>query len=91
MSRTLVKSWPHREPLPEGREALERAIRLCERRGGRAFEARWPSNVCDHAYPGMGFEVLDVEDFAGWLPERYRYMTVAELRDELARLPGGAP
>jgi hypothetical protein len=92
VSRTLVKSWPHREPLPEGREALERAIGLCESRAQwpllLATRDGWrvcnPRNVCDKAYRGDADESVAVEDLAGWLPERYRDMTVAQLRDELA-------
>ena len=93
MSRTLVKSWPHREPLPEGREALERAIRLCERRARCADPSlAWPRDVCDHAGRGRSDELTALEDLAGWLPERYRDMWVAALRSELASLlAGGAP
>lgn len=93
MSRTLVKSWPLREPLSEGREALERAIRLCEGRSRCADRLlAFPRNVCDHAYrEDLGIVAMP-EALAGWLPERYRKMTVADLRSELARVrAGGAP
>ncbi len=93
---TIVGSWPHRRALPEGREALERALRCCLRRC-RAFRRGaalcTPANACDIAYRGgyHGDESILTEDFASWLPERYRSMTVTALREELRKLDEAAP
>lgn len=100
-TQTIVGSWPHRRALPEGREAVERALRLCMGRRRMFQDRRWlrpaynmftPANVCDAAYRGGdGDESIPAEDFAGWLPERYRSMSVAALREELRKLNEAPP
>ena len=52
-----------------------------------------PANACDIAYRGgyHGDESILTEDFASWLPERYRSMTVTALREELRKLDEAAP
>jgi hypothetical protein len=95
-SRTLVWSQPldgtARQPLPWGREALERAILHCERRRGRRRLARSPDLTSFGAMTEdrerRAARINDTRtDCAGWLPERCRDMGVAELRRELAILP----
>ena len=95
---TIVGSWPHRRALPEGREALERAMRCCLRRC-RAFRRGaalcTPANACDIAYRGAphadAWDELCTPARACWLPERYRSMTVTALREELRKLDEAAP
>lgn len=99
-ARTVVGSWPSRQALPEGREALERALRLCEGRAklfrhrgrrGPAYNMFAPVNASDAAYRGGADESVLPEDVAGWLPERYRDMSVTALREELRKLDEVAP
>ena len=83
--RTVVGSWPHRQTLPEGREALERAMRLL------AHYPRWGSVLELSAARHIGAHTITVSDCADWLPERYRDMPIAALREELRKLDEVAP
>ena len=76
---------PRREPLPEGIEAAKRALAHCKR-----WEVDVPHIASCMAADYQPSRSRTAIPAAGWLPERYRDMTVADLRDELARLPGGA-
>jgi len=101
MSRTIVGSWPRRRALPEGREALERALDLlrawpCDHTSARALERRsTPTGSAAKAarlvvWPSANM-VESEEAYVDWLPERYRDMSVAGLLAELRRLDEVTP
>ena len=77
--RTIVGSHPHRRQLPEGREALERAIEFCER-----WESPTPRFASLEAVRAAKHPCWAVR--AGWLPMDYRMRSVRWLRREHARL-----
>jgi hypothetical protein len=86
-ARTIVGSGPRRRPLPLGREAVERALRLCKfwpftgcpfDASCRAFEAR----ACKPSSPFM----QDVTA-ASWLPSDLRRLTPEQLRERLRGYP----
>ena len=82
--RTIVGSHPLRYALPEGREALERAL-------ARALPTCKLSSLARRQERCRQGATLARAALASWLPERYRNMSEAALRDELRRLDEVAP
>lgn len=80
--RTIVGSGPSRRPLPMGREAVERAIHMCE-----FWRAQHPARAGGIAAHARGLDG-DVGGLAlDWLPVELAYETRAELRERLRGMP----
>lgn len=81
--RTRVGSGRARRPLPMGREAVERAIAVCELSGrsvpSLACVTLSESPLVRGSWPRGGL--------AGWLPEQVRRVDVFELRAMLESMP----
>ena len=91
--RTIVGSHPHRATLPEGREAIERALALLrawphDPLSDRAIQRRptGHGSCARAAYFNVPAERMSEEPYADWLPPRYRDMRADELWAELRRL-----
>jgi hypothetical protein len=79
--RTIVGSGPARRPLPMGREAVERAIRMC---------TWWGELTCENAMYSAYEIIFDEHSatmFLDWLPEELRGVTVDRLRERLRSMP----
>jgi hypothetical protein len=85
-ARTIVGSGPRRRPLPLGREAVERAIRLCKFHG-----VDWPALACAHIYglriDALGYENMRASAPVDYLPVDLRHESVDELRERLRGYP----
>jgi hypothetical protein len=78
-ARTIVGSGPCRRPLPLGREAVERAIRLC-----RFWKQPRPRDASVHAIrPQWAVEGGNSD----WLPRELIRDTVEQLRERLRGYP----
>lgn len=78
--RTIVGSGPARRPLPMGREAVERALRLCTAwRGENPSNAAYGAELNGH-HNGNGHP-------SDWLPEEISRESVDQLRERLRGMP----
>lgn len=72
MTRTLIRSWPYRQQLPEGEEAEARAAKMA--RFWRQPTATLASlRAIDRAPAHL--LTREADSCAGWLPERARIRT----------------
>lgn len=83
-ARTIVGSGPARRPLPLGREAVERALRLCRYHGGVTAER---SSEYAFARRRAGLHDMWISLSATWLPADISNETVEQLRERLRGYP----
>jgi hypothetical protein len=81
VSRSIVGSWPHRRTLPEGREAIERALAHCD--AAAMPTPRLASMLLGVQPPrlhGVPPDAGTRSDRADWLPSHCRTLTREALR-----------